>query len=207
MSSTGVGPRDVANDSATRGCTNVEPDVRGEARAEIEAQYLCSTKAVTETRLESRGLARTGTDRNDRLVPRLPEVGHLRVSIVIPAYKRDRHDRRTRTPRRGGPGRKAIVLIDNVSTDGTREWIEGYPGQVTRILHERNEGKGASVRDGLAAATGDVAVIQDAVEYDPAQIPDLLARSRAARPRSSSAPESSATTPWPTARSASDRAC
>jgi glycosyltransferase involved in cell wall biosynthesis len=74
------------------------------------------------------------------------------------------------------PIQKEIILVDNASTDGTREWIRDYPGEAKRILHERNLGKGASVRDGLSAASGEVAVIQDAdLEYDPAEIPSLIA--------------------------------
>jgi glycosyltransferase involved in cell wall biosynthesis len=100
----------------------------------------------------------------------------MRVSIVIPAYNEIATIAELVRRVEAVPIDKQIVLIDNLSTDGTREWIADYPGEATRILHERNEGKGASVRDGLAAATGDVAVIQDAdLEYDPAQIPELVA--------------------------------
>jgi glycosyltransferase involved in cell wall biosynthesis len=99
----------------------------------------------------------------------------LRLSVVIPAY--NEIDTIAELVRRveSVPVDKEIILVDNASTDGTREWIRDYSGRAERILHEENLGKGTSVRDGLAAATGDVAVIQDAdLEYDPAQLPALM---------------------------------
>jgi dolichol-phosphate mannosyltransferase len=67
---------------------------------------------------------------------------------------------------------KEIVVVDNCSTDGTREQLQSltYP-DVRVFYHERNLGKGASVRTGFGAATGDYGVIQDAdFEYDPSEL-------------------------------------
>jgi len=67
---------------------------------------------------------------------------------------------------------KEIVVVDNCSTDGTREILQSlnYP-DVRVIYHPRNLGKGASVRTGFREATGDYGVIQDAdFEYDPAEL-------------------------------------
>ena len=70
-----------------------------------------------------------------------------------------------------------ILLVDDGSTDGTRALLAELDGKnrVRVILHERNQGKGAAVRTGLAAARGDVLLIQDAdLEYDPKDYPALL---------------------------------
>jgi glycosyltransferase involved in cell wall biosynthesis len=70
-----------------------------------------------------------------------------------------------------------IVVVDDGSTDGTRQVLADLDGQgiVRTIFHEHNQGKGAAVRTGIHAATGDVLIIQDAdLEYDPRDYPALL---------------------------------
>ena len=70
-----------------------------------------------------------------------------------------------------------IILVDDGSTDGTRDMLKELDGKngVRVILHERNQGKGAAVRTGIKAATGDIVLIQDAdLEYDPRDYPKLL---------------------------------
>jgi glycosyltransferase involved in cell wall biosynthesis len=70
-----------------------------------------------------------------------------------------------------------IVLVDDGSTDGTHDLLTNFDGRqgVQVIAHDRNLGKGAAVRTGIAAATGDVVLIQDAdLEYDPRDYPALL---------------------------------
>jgi glycosyltransferase involved in cell wall biosynthesis len=70
---------------------------------------------------------------------------------------------------------KEIIVVDNFSTDGTREILKTLPSKYKVILHERNLGKGTSVRDGYKAATGDIILVQDAdMEYNPAEYPLLL---------------------------------
>jgi glycosyltransferase involved in cell wall biosynthesis len=81
--------------------------------------------------------------------------------------------------------RKELVIVDDFSTDGTREFLQqtdlaaelGNRGANTikLALHETNMGKGAGVRTGLAQATGEIVLIQDAdLEYDPRDYPELL---------------------------------
>ncbi len=70
-----------------------------------------------------------------------------------------------------------IVIVDDCSQDGTRDLLKEMDGKdnVRVLLHDRNQGKGAAVRTGLAAARGDVLLIQDAdLEYDPRDYPILL---------------------------------
>lgn len=72
---------------------------------------------------------------------------------------------------------KDIVLVDDCSTDGTRDLLRttAFPANVRVLYHERNQGKGASLRTGFAAATGDLVIIQDAdLEYDPREYPKLI---------------------------------
>lgn len=68
---------------------------------------------------------------------------------------------------------KEIILIDDCSTDGTKEIYPSLPYKV--LYHDVNQGKGAALRDGFKKATGDIIVIQDAdLEYDPVDYKDLI---------------------------------
>jgi len=76
-----------------------------------------------------------------------------------------------------GPGwEKEVLVVDNCSTDGTREFLQHFEHPNFRILlNPRNLGKGGSIRRAIGALTGDYAVIQDAdLEYHPNQLPKLL---------------------------------
>ncbi|MBI2789622.1 MAG: glycosyltransferase family 2 protein [Elusimicrobia bacterium] len=73
------------------------------------------------------------------------------------------------------PLAKQVVIVDDGSTDGTRDLLHGLGDRAIVVLHERNRGKGAALRTALARATGDIVLIQDAdLEYDPADYPGLL---------------------------------
>ncbi len=102
----------------------------------------------------------------------------LVLSVVIPAYneKGSIHEILRRV--RAVPIRKEIVVVDDCSTDGTREILrelEQRDGDLKVVFHERNQGKGAALRTGFRHATGQIIIVQDAdLEYDPAQYTQLI---------------------------------
>lgn len=101
----------------------------------------------------------------------------MRLSVVIPAYNEVKTIREIvrRVQATGLP--EEIIIVDDGSTDGTRDVLKELDGQegVRVILRERNQGKGAAVMDGIRAAKGEVILIQDAdLEYDPRDYPALL---------------------------------
>ena len=70
-----------------------------------------------------------------------------------------------------------LIVVDDCSTDGTRERLRELQEELgfTLIQHEQNRGKGAALRSGFAAITGNIVVIQDAdLEYSPEELPDLI---------------------------------
>lgn len=99
------------------------------------------------------------------------------LSVIIPVYNEAKTLRSIIARVREVPVPTEIVIVDDGSTDGTRDVLEEYQGQpnTTVLLHAQNRGKGAAIRTGFGKASGDVVVIQDAdLEYDPTELPLLL---------------------------------
>ena len=98
------------------------------------------------------------------------------LSIIIPAFNEAAF--LPEVIRRVGeaPYDKEIIIVDDGSTDGTREYLKGLVSEgIKVIVHEKNMGKGAAMRTGIAVASGDVVIVQDAdLEYDPKDYPVLL---------------------------------
>jgi glycosyltransferase involved in cell wall biosynthesis len=100
------------------------------------------------------------------------------LSVLIPVYNEEQTLERLLDAVEERPEVSELVIVDDGSTDRTSEILEArdFKGNVQIIRHERNRGKGAALRTAIAAATGDVALVQDAdLEYDPAEFPLLLA--------------------------------
>lgn len=106
---------------------------------------------------------------------RLPE-GFL-LSVVIPVFNEARTIEEVIRRVRGCGIPCELVIVDDGSTDGTRELLAHYgdDSDVTLVLHAANRGKGAALRTGFMQAKGDVVIVQDAdLEYDPADYARLL---------------------------------
>jgi glycosyltransferase involved in cell wall biosynthesis len=106
---------------------------------------------------------------------RLPE--NFCLSVVIPVYNEVATVGEVVRRVRAADVPTEIILVDDGSTDGTRELIGSWPPapDLKIVLHEKNQGKGAALKTGFARATGDVVIVQDAdLEYDPAEFLKLI---------------------------------
>ena len=101
----------------------------------------------------------------------------MELSVIIPVYnEKETIGESIGRVRKAEPGDKEIIVIDDGSSDGTRDILKGIKEDGTRVIfHEENVGKGGAVRTGLAQAKGDIVIIQDAdLEYDPQEISQLI---------------------------------
>jgi len=102
----------------------------------------------------------------------------LKLSVIVPAYNEISTIREILSRIREVDIDKEILIVDDFSTDGTREFLESIENDedVRVFYHSRNMGKGSAIRTAISHVTGDVVIIQDAdLEYDPNDYPKLVA--------------------------------
>jgi len=101
----------------------------------------------------------------------------MKLSVIIPCFDEAQHVLQAIEAVKAVDIPKQIIVVDDGSTDDTRQVLADYNSDGSIIVHrcERNEGKGAAIRAGLEYVTGDVVIIQDAdLEYDPRQFPEIV---------------------------------
>jgi glycosyltransferase involved in cell wall biosynthesis len=100
----------------------------------------------------------------------------FKLSVVIPVYNEERWIREIVRRVQAVPIPKEIVIVEDHSTDNTREVLQTIHDDNVHIFYQpHNQGKGAALREGFRRATGDVVIVQDAdLEYDPAEYPRLI---------------------------------
>lgn len=101
------------------------------------------------------------------------QTSELKLSIIIPAYNESETIEAllNQIENQAFSQPIEIIVVDDGSTDGTRDILEKYRSRYSVIFHEKNQGKGAAIRTGITLVTGSHVVIQDAdLEYDPADL-------------------------------------
>ena len=111
---------------------------------------------------------------SDRLTPTGPDP---LVTFIVPAYNEASAVEDVLFRVYDLPLRAEVIAVDDGSTDSTGQILDRFAEShgLVAVKHERNRGKGAAVRTGIAQSTGDIVLIQDAdMEYDPTEVPELI---------------------------------
>ena len=99
------------------------------------------------------------------------------LSIIIPCYNEiNTIDEIIKRVKKSSVSLKEIIIVDDFSTDGTREFLSALKDNSIKIIfNDRNQGKGAAISKGIEIATGEVSIIQDAdLEYDPNEYEQII---------------------------------
>jgi glycosyltransferase involved in cell wall biosynthesis len=118
-----------------------------------------------------------GSDMTSPEHPRCQTPGNLSLSVIIPVYNERNTLAEIIRRVRAVPIAKEIILVDDGSTDGTRDLLRSLEREpdLRIFYHPENRGKGAALKTGFVQARGDIVLVQDAdLEYDPADYPRLI---------------------------------
>ena len=105
---------------------------------------------------------------------------NVKISVIIPVHNERKTIKELLAKVEAGGLEKQIIIVDDFSTDGTRELLETLSGEYEKkghkiIFHEVNRGKGAAIRTAQPHVSGEIVIIQDAdLEYDPSEYPNLI---------------------------------
>ena len=106
-----------------------------------------------------------------------PGIKIMKLSVIIPVFNEKKTIKAILNKVRKLPLVNDIVVVDDGSTDGTRKILKSFPKQkkIVIIFHNKNQGKGSSIKTALKLIKGDYVIIQDAdLEYDPKEFSLLL---------------------------------
>jgi len=100
----------------------------------------------------------------------------VKLTVIIPVFNEASTVLKVIERVKKVPVEKEVIVVDDGSTDGTRDLLEGNCKGIKLLFHETNQGKGAAIRTALPHVTGDLIIIQDAdLEYDPSEYPQMMA--------------------------------
>ncbi len=157
---------------------NDKPLSTSDADLAEQMQWLLHASLYQDSREEIvRLLQRLLTPAVCRRLGLYPIPAGFLLSVIVPIYNELQTVERLIERVQEVPVPLEIILVDDGSTDGTRELVDKWVGteSIQVLRHAQNRGKGAAIRTGMAAARGDVVVFQDAdLEYDPGEYPLLL---------------------------------